>query len=176
MNGIASTLVTFAIVVAIVIYSMKRKQAMGRKALKRVQADQAKRHAEIINDSLRIIDTTRNIETLRSRVGVALSNIAQMEALESQGVSITERPISNTKIGLMEFANEKISAMAEELYKMTAAKHGSYSSPKTANNAIEKAQLKLVEYRESLYPEVMNSDKYNGVINGYYDDLSKMKQ
>jgi len=133
-------------------------------------------HIKVINDSIRIVCETKNIDTLKSRINDIINHSNAVQDIYDSDYYLKTKHEIKSRTELLELANENIARIAGNEFKLAIAKLSSYSSPKIAANALMKTQLKLIDLRESLYPEALNADKYISVINGCHDELDNKKK
>jgi len=134
-----------------------------------VSRDAANR-VRIIQESAKLIDTTRNPETLMRRLQVLSDNLNALLEYESQGIStITPKPSEL----LAQFEKDRTAAIrngAEHIVEAALAKAKVTVSQKSGITTIEKALVKLQEFRSKTGDTVDLAD-LEARLTGFIHDI-----
>jgi len=165
-------LVIIGIIMLLVIFSNLNKDKRRQTLLKKAYFEEYQSHVRVYNDSLELINKTKNIETLKSRYEVINDQIVEMKRIEDMGFNFGDRSANEIKENLPRFINDRIVEMAEYEFSEIYQKKDAYSSIKLAINALNKVQLKLIDYRNSL----MEGSSYNNSYKSIDNNINKIKE
>ena len=143
---------------------------MNEKQAAKQQADNL---ARILNESFGIMNTTKNLDTLKSRASYANTCINDLDDLVKKGLITVETPPDETRKLMWFGINERLEELSILVFDDILAKNNSYSSVKSAIGAISKVQRQLIEYKEALYKEGSNYTKTIESISKMHNKLQE---
>lgn len=135
---------------------------------------QAQNYSRIISDSMKIIQTTKNLGTLVSRIGIAAINFDRMsKLLETRAISFDKSPLE-LKAKAYNEANDKICTLASiELESIRVLKANGLNGK--AEKAVQKHELQISACLGSLQCEADNFVSSSKVISDLLNEVISIK-
>lgn len=147
---VAFLFILVILVVIIVVVNMNNKESRRQEMMKRAYLEEYKGHVRIYNESLELINKTKNIETLKSRVDVIKDQVENMQRIDNMGFKFGDRTSDEILDKITFFVNERIVEISESEYSDIIQKKDTYSSVKLAINALNKVQQKIIDNKNAL--------------------------
>lgn len=135
---------------------------------------QAQNYSRIISDSMKIVQTTKNLSTLVSRIGIAAINFDRMsELLETRAISFDKSPLE-LKAKAYNEANDRICTLASiELESIREVKAKGINGK--TEKAFQKHELQISECLGSLQCEADNFVSSSKVITDFLNEVISIK-
>lgn len=107
-------------------------------------------HKRILNDSVKLIQSTKKLETLLYRYQLALNEYNWIQSQISNGVPLFFKSKEYFPEELRELANRNINRIAKETYSAYKIKSTTLKTEKSKENLKTKTKALLEEYKNSL--------------------------
>lgn len=107
-------------------------------------------HKRILNDSVKLIQSTKKLETLRTRYQLALNEYNWIQSQISNGVPLFFKSNGYFPEELKELANRNINRIAKETYSAYKIKLTTLKTEKAKENLKTKTKVLLEECKNSL--------------------------
>lgn len=127
-------------------------------------------HKRILEESINLIQTTKNLETLLGRYDIALEHYFWIREQISNGIPIYFESRGNFPDELKEHANFHIHRIAENIFKTYKSKIATLKTDKAKENQKEKTMILLSECINSL-KQTENTNEWITEINALQNKL-----
>lgn len=126
------------------LFDNKRKEAIAKYEFPS--------HKRILDDSIKLIQSTKKLETLLTRYQQALNEYNWIQSQISNGVPLFFKSNGYFPEELRELANRNISRIAQDAYSAYRAKSMTLKTEKSKENLKSKTKALLEECKGSLLP------------------------
>lgn len=126
------------------LYNSKKNEAIAK--------HEFPSHKRILNDSIKLIQSTKKLETLLIRYEQALHEYNWIQSQISQGVPLYFKSNGYFPEELREAANRNINRIAQETYSAYISKSTTLKTEKSKENLKSKTKALLEECKDSLLP------------------------
>jgi hypothetical protein len=121
---------------------------------------ESKSLARVINESIGIISSSKNLETIKSRYELIEKYVDRLIEIDNMGYSFTEKPPREMKNRFPGAINSRLLELAETEFKEAVNKKDTITTTREGIKLIEKTKQLIIEIRNMLYK---NDDDYNEV-------------
>lgn len=125
----------------------------------------------VIQDSTDLIEKSKNIDTIKSRLGVALDYVFYFSKYEEKGINVFGSSedghnitLSSIANGIKEDTNKRIAELVKDDLVDILAKMDSYKSKALLDKYYQKVKDEIVEVIAVCSPDVANYEEALGVI------------
>jgi hypothetical protein len=135
--------------------------------------NESKSIANVINGSIGIIKTSKNLDTIQSRYDVIIECVDRLIEIFNMGFSFTDKNPNDMKNQFPGAVNSRFLELAENIANDTIAKRDSIITIKEGLKLLEKAKTFVLECRNRLYKKDEEYDDYFRKIDKILIQLKK---